>query len=185
MGDTLANLVWILPRPRLQKRGSSTFYYKGSFPLHFEQRLWRLLGKPEKVLHPFGGMAEIGVRVDINPAVNPDYVGDAHKLPFDNETFDAVFCDPPYSDKQNKQLYNISTPLRYNTWVKEAQRVLKPNGFLVLYHERWLPRPKQCSYWMRIIVLVSQHHRPRIAGIFLKEQREIKEDFIPWEECFK
>jgi hypothetical protein len=26
--------------------------------LHFEQRLWAVLGKPAKVLHPFGGLAD-------------------------------------------------------------------------------------------------------------------------------
>lgn len=49
--------TWVLPRPRKDA-------YVGSFPLHFEQRLWRLMGKPAKVLHPFGGLAEIGDWVD-------------------------------------------------------------------------------------------------------------------------
>jgi len=172
MSTVLGNLVWVLPRPRPSIVDGKTVYYKGAFPLHFEKRLWRLLGKPEKVLHPFGGLAEIGVRVDINPETNPDYVGDAHSLPFDDETFDAVICDPAYSDEENKQLYGVERPLEYKKWLNEAERVLKPRGFLVLYHDRWLPRPKSCSYWMRILVLVSQHHRARVCGIFQKDDKE-------------
>ena len=54
---TVPTETWVLPRPRKVR-------YKGGFPLHFEKKLWRLLGEPVSVLHPFGGKAEIGVRVD-------------------------------------------------------------------------------------------------------------------------
>ena len=78
--------------------------YKGGFPLHFEQNLIQLLGYPDKVLHPFGGMAEYGTRVDLNPAVEPDVVADAHELPFEDGEFDAVVLDPPYSDEEAERL---------------------------------------------------------------------------------
>lgn len=163
--SVLGNLVWVLPRPRLP-------YYKGGFPLHFEKRLWRLLGKPKLVLHPFGGATEIGIKIDLKREVEPDIIADAHHLPFKNNCFDAVICDPPYSETRNKVLYNLSIPLKFNKWCNEAERVLKNNGFLVLYHERWLPRPKSCEYWMRILLLVSQHHRARVVGIFQKVKKE-------------
>jgi len=160
----LGTLVWVLPRPRPP-------YYPGSFPLWFEQRLWRLLGKPDpkEVLHPFGGMAEIGVRVDINPDVHPDVVGDAHDLPFDDASFKAVICDPAYSNEENATLYNVTTPLRQKAWIKEAVRVCKKNGFVVIYHDKWIPKPPECSYWLRIIVLPGQNHRGRICHIFMKD----------------
>ncbi|MFA5307354.1 MAG: hypothetical protein WC365_07945 [Candidatus Babeliales bacterium] len=161
----LGNLVWVLPRPRMP-------YYKGGFPLHFEKRLWRLLGKPNQslVLHPFGGMAEIGVRCDIKADTNPDYVCDAHNLPFSDESYQIVICDPPYSNEENKTLYGNQGELHFAKWVAEASRVCKPNGFVVLYHDRWLPKPPKCSYWMRIIVMVSQHHRGRICSIYQKDE---------------
>jgi hypothetical protein len=67
----LSTITWTLPRPAKSK-------YKGAFPLYFEANLLQLLGWPEKVLHPFGSMAEYGTRVDINPDVHPDVLGDAH-----------------------------------------------------------------------------------------------------------
>ena len=99
---SIPNYAWVLPRPRRDD-------YKGSWPLHFEIKLLRLLGidpKAHKILHPFGGKAEYGVRVDQNPEVNPDYLGDAHNLDmFQDNTFDIVICDPPYNDDLSKSLY--------------------------------------------------------------------------------
>jgi len=158
----LGNLVWVLPRPR-------RISYPGGFPLHFEKRLFRLLGKPNLILHNFGGKAQLGIKIDLKREVKPDVIADAHSLPFRDNIFDAVICDPPYSNEINESLYGVTVKLKYTQWVKEAERVLKPNGFLVLYHIRWLPRPKSCSYWMRVILLVSQHHLPRVVGIFQKE----------------
>ena len=106
-------ITWVLPRPRKNK-------YKGGFPLHFEQKLWRELGSPSKVLHPFGGMAELGDRVDINPDTRPDAIGDAHDLHWiADDSYDLVILDPPYDDEQARKLYK--TPkLRYKDYIKEA-----------------------------------------------------------------
>jgi len=155
-------LVWILPRPRLP-------YYRGGFPLHFEKKLWRELGCPKKVLHPFGGMAEIGDRVDINPEVNPNYIGDAHNLDFiKDNSYDLVILDPPYSDKMAENLYK-TPPIKIMQCIREAVRVCKSKGFIAIYHWLWIPRPKGTKYYKRIVVLYGQWHRARICGIFQKE----------------
>jgi len=91
--------IWVLPRPRPDA-------YVGSFPLHFEKKLWRLLGCPEKVLHPFGGLAEIGDSVDLNETTAPTWVGDAHDLHWiADDTYDLVILDAPYSDEESETLY--------------------------------------------------------------------------------
>ncbi len=74
--------TWVLPRPRKNK-------YKGGFPLHFEKKLIRKLGFDEiadraKILHPFGGAAEFGIRCDLVASTMPDKVADAHDLPSGN-----------------------------------------------------------------------------------------------------
>ena len=94
----IPSLVWTLPRPAKSR-------YRGAFPLYFEQNLVQLLGYPERILHPFGGMAELGTRVDLNGDTEPDVVADAHDLPFEDETFDLVILDPPYSDEESAELY--------------------------------------------------------------------------------
>ncbi len=157
----IKTITWVLPRPRKNK-------YRGGFPLHFEKKLWRELDCPEKVLHPFGGMSEIGERVDLNPEVKPDYVGDAHSLPLPDSSYNLVILDPPYDDEQAQKLYK--TPkLKYGQYIKEAVRVCKPQGFVAMYHWVMTPRPPGTKYFMRIVILTRVWHRPRVCCVFQKD----------------
>lgn len=158
----IETLTWVLPRPRKEK-------FKGGFPLHFEKKLWKLLGEPKKVLHPFGGRAEIGERVDIDPTNEPDYVGDAHNLGFiKDNTYDLVILDPPYDDEQSKKLYGTGK-LKYGQYIKEAIRVCKPGGYIAMYHWVMTPRPEGTSYSKRIVILTRTWHRPRVCMVFKKD----------------
>jgi SAM-dependent methyltransferase len=157
---SIENLAWVLPRPRKHK-------YKGGFPLHFEKKLLRLYGNPDKVLHPFGGHAECGVRCDVRPEVNPDYLCDAHAMPFEDESFDFVILDPPYSDLESKEIYGTGK-LHPRKYVKEAVRVLKTGGYIAIYHKYMFPRPDGTQYDRRIFVGLRVSHTPRICCIFKK-----------------
>ena len=158
----LATIVWTLPRPPKSK-------YKGGFPLHFEPNLMQILGYPRDVLQPFGGLAEMGVRVDINPEVNPDIVADAHDLPLPDESFDCVILDPPYSDEEAQLLYQ-TPPLRPGMYIKEAVRVLKEGGWLCVYTDREPRRPARCNHTLRIIVVLRPGHTTRTCMIFQKRK---------------
>ena len=158
----IPTLVWTLPRPARSK-------YRGAFPLYFEENLLRLLGYPDRILHPFGGMATTGIRVDLNPTVEPDVVADAHSLPFEDESFDCVILDPPYSDEEAMELYE--TPkLRPGVYTREAVRVLKEGGWLVVYTDREPVRPPRTNHTMRIVVVLRPGHRTRTVGIFQKRK---------------
>lgn len=160
--------TWVLPRPRKNK-------YPGGFPLHFEKKLWRLLGEPRKVLHPFGGMAEIGDRVDIKPEVNPTWIGDAHNLDMiKSNTYDLVILDPPYDNEQAKKLYN-TPPLKYKIYISEAMRVCRIGGKVAVYHWVWTPRPVNGKYVYRIVILTRVWHRPRVCNVYEKEGRVCEE----------
>ena len=92
--------LWTLPRPRRNK-------YPGGFPLHFEKKLILRLGldpAPARVLHPFGGQAEYGIKVDLESQLDnleepPHYLGDAHDLReclvYGGEWDGEKFGDPP------------------------------------------------------------------------------------------
>jgi SAM-dependent methyltransferase len=157
--------TWVLPRPRKDA-------YVGSFPLHFEQRLWRLLGKPAKVLHPFGGLAEIGDFVDLNPTTAPTWVGDAHDLHFiPDDTYDLVVLDPPYSNEEAEMLYG--TPkLRPGRFTAEAVRVCKPGGHVAVYHRAQPKRPPGTRLVRRIVVLTRTGHAPRVCFVFEKQTQQ-------------
>ena len=44
------------------------------------------------------GLSDIGdVRADIDPSVSPDVLADLKDPPFEKQSFDTVYCDPPYS----------------------------------------------------------------------------------------
>lgn len=153
--------AWVLPRPRKD-------CYVGSFPLHFEQRLWRVMGKPEKVLHPFGGLSEIGDSVDLNETTTPTWVGDAHDLHWiEDGTYDLVILDPPYSDEEAEFLYS-TPPLKYGQFVREAVRVTKPGGHVAVYHVKQPPRPDGCRLVRRIVVLTRTWHAARLCFVFEK-----------------
>ncbi|MHA1276469.1 MAG: hypothetical protein ACTSQI_04055 [Candidatus Helarchaeota archaeon] len=166
---TIENLVWILPRPRPD-------YYKGGFPLWFEQKLLRLYSYDykksdlkEKVVHLFGGMAEYGFKIDINPEVTPDYIGDAHKLPAEwSNRWEFAICDPPYDDTQSEKLYKTGK-IVYRKYIAEAVRIIKPSGYVCSYHWAMTPRPEGTIYHRRIFIGTRIWHKPRVCCIFQKK----------------
>lgn len=172
-------LAWTLPRPRKGR------YIKGGFPLHFEKNLLELYGFSlaehytangrqlsllpggGRILHPFGGLAEYGIRLDVNADLRPHVQGDAHYLPFKSDRFDMVVVDPPYSDQLSRTIYGTGR-LRYYTYVDEAVRVCKPGGYIALYHVVMLPRPKGTAYDRRVYMGIRTWHRLRCVSIFRK-----------------
>jgi len=162
------NICWVLPRPRQD-------HYIGSWPLHFGKKLtWELFGKPlpipePLILNPFGGMSESGLRCDLRKEVNPDFFADAHRLPFKDNSFDAVYLDPPYNNELSKSMYGTGK-IKYKDFSKEAVRVCKPHGFVVSYHWAMTPRPAGTSYHKRIFIGTRIWHKPRVACIFKKER---------------
>lgn len=50
----------------------------------------------QSVLQLFGGRSSFGTRLDIDPLVCPDVLGDAWVPPFAKDSFDVVIIDPPY-----------------------------------------------------------------------------------------
>ena len=159
----ITNLAWVLPRP-------SKSQYIGSFPLHFESRLLDLLKIPRgaMTLHPFGGKAEYGIRLDLNPEVKPNVVADAHPLPFRDTVFDLVICDPPYSDELGDRLYK-TPPVSFKKYTKEAIRVLKEDGHLVIFPVIATPQVPGSVLVKRIFIEHRLWHRLRCVHIHKKD----------------
>ena len=169
----ISTYAWVLPRPPASR-------YPGGFPLYFEQRLLDLLGNPARILHPFGGMSEIGLRCDLrstHPRARdadgvrewhpPDVLADAHALPFASDVFNCVICDPPYSAEESAQLYGTPAPV-YARFIAEAVRVTVPGGFVCSYNKTLTPRPAGTFYYARILIATRVWHQLRACCIFRK-----------------
>ena len=158
----ITNLAWVLPRPNKSR-------YLGGFPLYFEDRLLDLLKVPKSadILHSFGGKGEFGIRLDINPDIKPDVVGDAHYLPFKDDTFDLVILDPPYSDELSKRLYGTGK-LNFKKYTIEAVRVCKEGGYVVIFHVIATPQIPNTVLIKRIFIEHRLWHRLRCVHIHRK-----------------
>lgn len=138
--------IWALGPP--QQKPS----YPGAFPRGLLSRLKKNGWWGEKRLWLFSGSFRdpTGTTVDINPAVKANYIANCEELPFVDEAFDFVMLDPPYSEKEALELYNMP----YFNIVKvmnKAARVCKAGGFVVLLH-RLIPshHPQENSHKKRL-----------------------------------
>ena len=166
------NIAWYLPRPKPDK-------YKGGMPLHAEKWCLQLardiLKKQDAtILNLFCGMNSQGFRVDIKEEVSPDLCCDVHELSKHlDKKFDIIFADPPYSNKEAKELYG--TPdLKYKQWTSEATKCLIPGGLLIIYHKFIVPNPDPIKYHVvkRVFIGNRIYHTPRVAIYFqLKEKK--------------
>jgi len=163
------NIAWFLPRPKPDK-------YKGGMPLYCEEWLIALASdllnksiNSLKILNLFCGMNKYGLRIDLNKKVKPNIIADAHKLPINNLKFDIILADPPYSNEESKKLYNTPN-LNYKIWTKEADRLLKPLGLLIVYHKYVMPNPDPKKYLVikRVFIGNRTYHLLRAAIYFQK-----------------
>ncbi|RMH20582.1 MAG: hypothetical protein D6698_04000 [Gammaproteobacteria bacterium] len=107
------------------------------------------------------------VRVDINPKCKPDIVCDAVTLSsvFEEETFDLVLADPPYS-KEDAERYGVPMINRKKV-LEEAAKVTTVGGNIV-----WLDqvapifRKSLLHMWGLIGIFRSTNNRFRMASIF-------------------
>jgi hypothetical protein len=121
-----------------------------------------------KVLHPFGGLAEIGDTVDLNQTTSPTWVADAHDLHWiADDSYDLVVLDPPYSADEAAELYGTPPP-RWGTYTREAVRVCRPGGHVAVYLDKQPPRPEGTRLVRRIVVLTRTWHSPRVCFVFEK-----------------
>ncbi len=176
--QTERNLFWCLPRPKPDR-------YRGGMPLYAEDWLMQLafniLGVDalpyNKILNVFCGMNAYGVRVDLNPEVKPDYLGDVQELStfLDHRLrFEIILADPAYSDKENEELYGHKMHLSYKKWTSECAKFLSPGGLLIVYHKNLPPNPDPERFVVvkRVAIANRTGHLLRVAVFFQKKVPE-------------
>ena len=166
------NIAWFLPRPKPD-------HYKGGMPLYAEEwciDLAKDILNQDKIelLNLFCGMNKLGYRVDIKAEVKPDNIFDAHKVSQcfpHGKYFDVIFADPPYSNDESKDLYDIKIPLKYKIWTEECDKLLREGGLLIVYHKYVMPNPNPEKYEVvkRVFIGNRTYHLPRVAVYFRKK----------------
>ena len=102
------------------------------------------------VLHLFGGKADFGLRMDIDPHTRPHVVGDAWLPPFRRDSFDCVVLDPPYTgafrglNAQNKYALFAAA-----AWIARRR--------LVWFHPMWVHHEAGCRLERAWLVRVGRN----------------------------
>jgi SAM-dependent methyltransferase len=111
----------------------------GDYPSNFLKRALSLFPSvnPERILHcPSGSLNSDtpGVTVDLIRDAQrcPQIVASADNLPFEDNSFDLVLSDPPYSAEHCRKYGTPNYPLKKS--FNEFRRILSPKGYLGLLH---------------------------------------------------
>ena len=154
--------IWVLGQ---NYRGSG---YYGAYPPNYLVRVMSMFPDAENVLHLFSGSLLQGKydRLDIKGDV--EIKGEASNLSqLVNKNYDLILSDPPYS---NEDALHYGTPMiSRNIVVKECEKILEPNGFL-LWLDQVLPMFRKDSLHLcgLIGIVRSTNHRFRVLSIFKK-----------------
>lgn len=131
--------------------------YPGAFPRGLITKVLQRWNGEKKLMLFSGSFHEKGWdTVDIKPETSPLFVMDIEKLP-DTWTgkYDLVFADPPYSEQEAKDLYDLPY-FNIVKVVNEMARVTRSGGHMILLH-RLIPRnfPGDTQHFKRM----------RLAGV--------------------
>ena len=150
--------MWILARTQ-QK-------YYGAYPGGFLWRAKVLL--PGRMCHLCSGTVRGDFTVDIDPEAHPDLVADARCTGLEDESFEAVLLDPPYTP-EDAQHYNHTEYPEPRDLMREAWRLVRPGGRVGLLHYI-VPRPphKDARLLAVVGVMVGYGNRIRVFTVFEK-----------------
>ena len=123
-----------------------------------------------KSLHVCAGLSPLGdVRFDNDPANNPDVVGDAACLPFADESFASVLCDPPCNGK-----------FQWNhDLLKELSRVAKKR---IIFQHWFIPADPEGRWkkWHKFALTAAYIWQPRtyfgrvqVISVFDAQEEEV------------
>jgi SAM-dependent methyltransferase len=145
----------------------------GQYPPTFLRRALSLFPAAEKILHcPSGTVTGPGVTVDaIRDDVRcPQIIAQADNLTFEDETFDLILSDPPYTPEDSKKYGCAPFPL--GKFMKESRRVLRTGGHLGMLHTYYPSyRRKEWSLKALIAVVTGFQRATRMFSIFEKQGR--------------
>ena len=141
----------------------------GEYPYHFKELISELFGScsesdgEEEVCSGSIKSTTNLTTVDINPDKFATYSFDAQELPPHwSDHFVRWHCDPPYSKKAAKKMYQTNMP-SITKLLHEGARVTKPGGLLFLLlgpkNMQWCPKSLIRIGWFPITIVPNQEIR--------------------------
>ena len=165
--------VWFLARAKLKDGRKYYGAYLGGFPERARVLLGASLSDP--VLHVCGGMARYypyargfgpnDKTLDLDPATEPDFLGDATDRIPDN--FAAMLADPPYSEAD--AAHYAPGAAKYPSPSKLVQNMIDalPVGGKAGIIHYTLPRcPKNAKFIACVGVVCGFNNRIRVFSVF-------------------
>jgi hypothetical protein len=131
-----------------------------SFPVEVAELLERETAG-RSVLQLYGGLSSFGIRLDADPAVRPDIIGNALFPPFGCESFDVVIVDPPYQSNYNMPAM-VLTPAaciaREKVWWFHTH--YQPHVCRLIPERWWAVLPSKKGP-LRVLIEYSRRRHPR------------------------
>jgi len=166
--------VWVVGN---DYRNPSKFY--GAYPRGYLRRVGSMFPDARRVLHAFSGsLRRDEARAHLHPDAavelvdrvprTPDTtVADAAALPYEDQPFDLVLADPPYSPADAEK-YGVRMPDRRRC-LRELARVTRPGGNLV-WLDTMLPMFRKVDWklWGTVGLVRSTNHRVRLVSFFVR-----------------
>jgi hypothetical protein len=165
--------TWIMGNDYRVKSG-----YYGGYPAGYLRRVAALFPDRRRVLHVFSGQVDLsalpGDTLDINKALRPTFVADAHDLsavPLGR--YDLVLADPPYS-VEDAERYE-TTMVKRNVVMRSLAAGLRA-GARVIWLDQVLPMYRKDEWAIEAVIgmVKSTNHRFRVTTIFRRLDRRAK-----------
>jgi hypothetical protein len=164
-GDGRVVGTWIMGNDYRVKSG-----YYGGYPAGYLRRVAALFPDRRRVLHVFSGKVDLsampGDTVDLNAAMRPTWVADAHDLAaVPLAQYDLVLCDPPYS-VEDAERYQ-TTMVKRNVVMRSLAAGLAA-GARVVWLDQVLPMYRKDEWAIEAVIgmVKSTNHRFRVTTVF-------------------
>ena len=139
--------------------GRFMYYLKKNYPQIFKK----------DTLQMFSGSSDFGITTDIRKETGADYICPFNKIPLPDQSCSNVLADPPYANYfQDEWGGDLPKPKHI---LKEAARLVKPDGFILILHIIIIPAYKEFSIYRTAMhpVLCGPNNVIRVSNVFRKE----------------
>lgn len=127
--------------------------------------------KDKKILQMFSGSSDFGDTTDIRKESNADIIAKYDMLPIKDDIYDIVLADPPYtvgfSQEWISSIKDVPKPKRI---LKEASRIVKKNGLIMILHIIVIPAYKEFNVKRIALhpILCGPNNSIRVLNVFNK-----------------